>query len=136
MEEEKIDQKPLAEDISNKIKYEFLDYVLVKPLDPIMVEKEFSKPISNDTPKKDENGVEAVDFENVEKEIKQVESDYRKGIVLKMPLSMQKEYDGKKPTLDFGIGDVIVFRERSAGFFDLLKDSRLVRYYDVIAVER
>ena len=136
MEEEKIDQKPLAEDISNKIKYEFLDYILVKPLDPIIVEKEFSKPISNDTPKKDENGVEAVDFENVEKEIKQVESDYRKGIVLKMPLSTQKEYGGEKFTSAFGIGDIIIFRERSAGFFDLLKDSRLVRYYDVIAVER
>ena len=44
MDEEKlIDQSVLAEDVSSKIKYEFRDFFLIKPLDPVKVKKEFSK---------------------------------------------------------------------------------------------
>lgn len=41
-----IDQSPLAEDVAKSIKYDFLDYFLVKPLDPVKIKKEFSKPVS------------------------------------------------------------------------------------------
>ena len=51
MEEDKIiDQSPLAESLSEQIKYQFLDFFLVKPLDPVKVTKEFSKPVSTGTP--------------------------------------------------------------------------------------
>lgn len=132
MKEEKIDQSVLANDVSEKIKYEFLDYILVKPFDPIKVTKEFTKPVNKDKTV-DENGVEAVDFDEVETETKEVDSDYRKGIVLKTPTN---NYMPEGKEFPIKVGDVIVFRERSAGFFDLLKDSRLVRYYDVVAIER
>lgn len=130
--EEKIDQSVLANDLSNKIAYDFLDYILVKPFDPIKVQKEFSKPVEKKATT-DENGVEAVDFDEVETEVKEVDSDYRKGIVLKIPLNIYVKEGEEFP---IKIGDVIVFRDRSAGYFDLLKDSRLVRYYDVVAIER
>lgn len=131
MVEEKIDQSVLAEDLSEKIKYSFLDYFLVKPLDPVKVKKEFSKPVPTGTPAKDENGIEAQDFEDVETEVKEVDSDYRKGIVLKRPLY----YENSKEPLgaaEIVIGDVVLFRETAGLRFDLLKDSRLLRQYDIL----
>ena len=67
-EKEIVDQSVLAEDVSNKIKYEFVDAFLVKPLDPIKVKKEFSKPVAKSEPTKDKNGVVAQDFDEVETE--------------------------------------------------------------------
>lgn len=95
MGEEKVDQSVLAEDLSGKIKYSFLDYFLIKPLDPIKVKKEFSKPVPTGKPTKDKDGIEAQDFDKVETEVKEVDSDYRRGIVLKRPLY----YDNSKKSL-------------------------------------
>ena len=136
MEEDKIiDQSPLAESVSEQIKYQFLDFFLVKPLDPIKVKKEFSKPVSTGTPVKDANGVEAQDFDSVETEVKEVNSDYRRGIVLKRPLYYEVE-DSKNTFIPINIGDVVIFRDAAGLSFDLLKDSKLLRQYDILGVER
>lgn len=136
MEEDKIiDQSPLAESVSEHIKYQFLDFFLVKPLDPIKVTKEFSKPVSTGTPVKDANGIEAQDFNDVETEVKEVNSDYRRGIVLKRPLYYEVE-DSKNTFIPINIGDVVIFRDAAGLSFDLLKDSKLLRQYDILGVER
>ena len=136
MEEDKIiDQSPLAESVSEQIKYQFLDFFLVKPLDPIKVKKEFSKPVSTGTPVKDANGIEAQDFNDVETEVKEVNSDYRRGIVLKRPLYYEVE-DSKNTFIPINIGDVVIFRDAAGLSFDLLKDSKLLRQYDILGVER
>lgn len=138
MEEEQIiDQSVLAEDLSSKIKYNFLDFFLVKPLDPIKVTKEFSKPISAGTPAKDKNGIEAVDYESVETEVKEVNSDYRRGIVLKLPLYYEDSIDGDKRAVysSIKIGSVVIFKDTAGYNFDLLKDSRLLRQYDILGIE-
>jgi hypothetical protein len=137
-EDEKIvDQSELAESVAKNIKYSFLDYFLVKPLDPIKVTKEFSKPVSTGTPKKDENGVEAQDFDSVETEVKEVDSDYRKGVVIKLPLYYQEPVDAEHPTSrPISVGDVVIFREAAGLRFDLLKDSRLLRQYDILGIEK
>ena len=136
MEEDKIiDQSPLAESVSEQIKYQFLDFFLVKPLDPIKVTKEFSKPVSTGTPVKDANGVEAQDFDSVETEVKEVNSDYRRGIVLKRPIYYESE-DSKNTFIPINIGDVVIFRDAAGLSFDLLKDSKLLRQYDILGVER
>ena len=136
MEEDKIiDQSPLAESISEQIKYQFLDFFLVKPLEPVKVKKEFSKPVSTGTPVKDANGVEAQDFDNVETEVKEVNSDYRRGIVLKRPLYYEVE-DSKNTFIPINIGDVVIFRDAAGLSFDLLKDSKLLRQYDILGVEK
>lgn len=136
MEEDKIiDQSPLAESVSEQIKYQFLDFFLVKPLDPIKVIKEFSKPVSTGTPVKDANGVEAQDFNDVETEVKEVNSDYRRGIVLKRPIYYETE-DSKNTFIPINIGDVVIFRDAAGLSFDLLKDSKLLRQYDILGVER
>lgn len=137
MEEKLIDQSPLAESVAENIKYEFLDFFLVKPLDPVKVKKEFSKPVTTGTPAKDANGIEAQDFENVETEVKEVDSDYRRGIVLKRPLYYLGEENKMLGTpSEINVGDVIIFRDPAGLRFDLLKDSRLLRMFDILGVER
>ena len=133
MEEDKIiDQSAIAQDIANKIKFEFFDYFLVKPLEPIKVQKEFSKPVSAGTPVEDANGVKAEDFNNVETEVKEVDSDYRKGVVIKCPTY----YGDANAKLAASVGDVVIFREAAGLRFDLLKDSRLLRQYDILGIEK
>ena len=135
MEEDKlIDQSQLAESVAENIKYNFLDFFLVKPLDPVKVKKEFSKPVATGTPAKDANGIEAQDFENVETEVKEVDSDYRRGIVLKRPLYYASS-DVIGTDQEIKVGDVIIFRDPAGLRFDLLKDSRLLRLYDILGVE-
>lgn len=131
---EVIDQSALAESVANGVKYEFPDFFLVKPLDPIKVKKEFSKPVSDGKPKKDKNGVEAQDFDKVETEVKEVDSDYRRGIVIKCPLYWENRE--KPESWDITVGDTVIFRETAGLRFDLLKDSRLLRQYDIIGIEK
>lgn len=131
-----IDQSVLAEDVSSKIPYSFLDFFLVKPLDPVKVTKEFSKPVTTGTPTTDENGIEAQDYDKVETEVKEVNSDYRRGIVLKRPLYYEKSVDsGVINDVEIKIGDVVLFRDTAGSYFDLVKDSRLIRQYDIVGVE-
>ena len=127
------DQTPLAESVSLKIEYNFLDNFLVKQLDPIKVKKEFSKPVSDNKPNVDKNGIKAVDYDKIETEVKETDSDFRKGIIIKIPMSYERMET--KP-YDFKIGDVILFKDSRAGYFDLLKDSRLLNYYDIVAIAK
>lgn len=132
MEDSKIiDQSQLAQSIAKKIQYEFTDMFLVKLLEPTMVKKEFSKPVSVDKPSKDKNGVEAVDYEKVETEVKEVESDFRKAVVIKLPTSYKNMKDCP---YDVCVGDVVLIRNMRGEYFDLLKDSKLIYYYDIIAI--
>ena len=134
-DKEIIDQSVLAEDVASKIKYQFLDYFLIKPLDPIKVKKEFSTPVDT-TIRKDADGIEAQDFKEVATEVKEVDSDYRKGIVLKCPLYYENSDDDAKKYQYIKIGDTIIFREAAGLRFDLLKDSRLIRQYDILGIEK
>jgi hypothetical protein len=34
------------------------------------------------------------------------------------------------------IGDVVLFKDTTGSFFDLVKDSKIIRLYDIVAVER
>ena len=139
MDEKKIvDQSALAESVAKSIQYEFLDHFLVKPLDPVKVKKEFSKPVSTGTPVEDANGVKAEDFDSVETEVKEVDSDYRTAVVIKLAKSYEKQLadpeQNKYLNEVINVGDIIVIRETSGLRFDLVKDSRLIRYYDIIGI--
>ena len=134
MEEEKIiDQSVLAEDVASKIPYEFRDFFLVKPLDPVKVKKEFSTPVDT-TVTKDEDGLEVQDFKEVMTEVKEVDSDYRRGIVLKSPVWYPTEEMKENEVIN--TGDVVLFKDTAGMFFDLVKDSKIIRLYDIVAVER
>lgn len=133
-EKEMIDQTPIAEAVAEKIPYTFRAEFLVKPLEPVMVKKEFSKPVTTGVSSTDENGITAEDYDSVETEVKEVESDYKRGIVLKLPV----EYVGRKekdnyPEIDVKVGDVVVYR--FGRNFDLVKDTQIVSAYEIIAVK-
>ena len=138
MEDEKIiDQSQLAEDLAKKIAYEFSKDFLVKPLEPVMVQKQFDKPVVSDAaPKTDENGVEAVDYDKVETEVKEVESDFRKGVIIKIPFDyMQNMANKEYPAMPIKPGDILIYPSRACRWFDLLKDTQLVRSYDILGIE-
>lgn len=131
MNEDKLmNQSQLAENVAEKIPYTFHDCFLVKPLDKIMVKKEVTE-LPNSKPVKDENGVEAVEG-TPKTEVKEVESDYQQGVVIKIP-STYKETENK--LMSIKIGDIILYKQTRTMPFDLLKDSRLIRYFDIVAVK-
>ena len=131
--EKLIDQSELAQSVAENIPHRFFDFFLVKPLDPIKVTKEFSKPVSTGTPVEDANGVEAQDFDRVETEVKEVDSDYRKGVVITLPLYYDDpNFNGIK----LNVGDIVLFKDTVGLRFDLLKDSRLLRMYDLVGAEK
>lgn len=141
MEDEKIvDQTQLAESLAEKIKIEFARDFLVKPLEPVMVKKEFNKPVATDnTPKADENGIEAVDYDKVETEIKEVESDFKKGVVLKIPTEYTAQKADEKfgnAILDIKVGDIVIYPARAGRWYDQLKDAQMIRFFDIVAVEQ
>lgn len=112
----------VLETVVNGITWNMLKDVLVKPLAPIMVTKEFTEQIPNG--KVDENGFNEYDTKT---ETKEVESDWATGIVLKIPTNLTGP--------QFKVGDTIVYNKKFAMYFDLLKDTQLVKPYDVIAVK-
>lgn len=131
MNEDKLmDQSQLAESVAEKIPYTFHDCFLVKPLDKIMVKKEVTE-LPNNKPVKDKDGIEAVEG-TPKTEVKEVESDYQQGIVIKIP-STYKETENK--LMSIKIGDIILYKQTRTMPFDLLKDSRLIRYFDIVAVK-
>jgi hypothetical protein len=134
-DKEIIDQSQLAQDVAEKIKYDFYEFFLVKPLDPIKVKKEVSKPVAKGSPKTDKDGIEAQDFDEVETEVVEVNSDYRKGVVIKTPLFYKMEDTKDKALVKANPGDIVLFREAAGLRFDLVKDSRLLRMYDIIGIE-
>lgn len=134
MEEERIDQSAVATTISEGIEYIFKEDFLVKPLDLVKVKKEFSVPVVKGEPT-EKDGIEANDYDEVTTEVKEVDSDYREAIVIKVPYTYNKWMnDSEMNTCPIHVGDKIVFRNGAGRYFDLFKDSMLVKHYDIIAV--
>lgn len=111
----------VLETVINGLEYNMLKDVWIKPLDPIMVTKEFTEQIP--TGVVDEDGYNEYETKT---EAKEVESDFAKGVVLQLPASMTDQ--------EFKVGDIVVYNKRFAKDFDLFKDSQLVKAYDIIAI--
>lgn len=142
MEEENknLDQK-LAETIDNKLEYTFIDKFLVKELEPTMIEVKVKKPIPSEKQEgKDENGIEAVDFDKTEEVTETVAAKYKKGVVLKVPTKYIDTYNTAVETAKvhtmatqmINVGDTIVYKWSED--FDLFKDSKIVSVYDIVAI--
>ena len=131
------DTKKLAQSIEKGIKYEFAKEFLVKPLPKKKIKKSFTVPVKSEAQQgKDQNGIDAVDYDTAE-EIKEVDSVFSEGVILKLPTSYvsQKNDDKYRDNLpDIEVGDVVVYRY--ANYFDLFKDAQLVNMYDIVAVEK
>ena len=109
----------VLETVVNGLEYSFEKDILVKPLNPIMITKEYTEQIP--TGEKNEEGFNKYETKTHTKE---VESDFAKGIVLSIPT-------GADSTVK--VGDTIVYPKKFAKDFDIFKDSQLVKPYDVVA---
>lgn len=120
------DNKALAQGIADKLAYvPSDDRILIKPLKQIMVTKEL--PVEpNQLPK----SVEEAEKEEVKFEKRQVPANMQKGVVIKMG----PEYD--KTPAPYGVGDVVVYPKGGGQAFELFKDSRMLRRYEVVAYEK
>lgn len=112
----------VLETVLNDINYIVEKDILVKPLAPVMVQKTFTEQVPNG--KKDEDGNNLYD---TKEEVKSVESDFEKGVVIAIPSS----YTG-----DITLGDTVVYPKKFAKEFDLYRDSKLVKPYDIVAREK
>ena len=113
----------IAQSINDGLKYSFLKDLLVKPLPVQMIDKVVTTQIP--TGETDEAGFNLYE---TQEEIKSEEADYREGIVISLPPTLDPS------TLGFGIGDTVVFHKRYPAYFDLFRDSMIIKPYDVIAV--
>lgn len=110
----------ILETVVEGMEYAPLKDILVKPLEPIILKKEVTEAVG--TGEKDIDGYEKFETKT---EVKDVESEWARGIVLSIPESME--------ITDFKVGDTIVYNKKFAKDFDLFKDSQLIKPYDCVA---
>lgn len=110
----------VLETVVERIEYNFLKDILVKPLEKTKVSKEFTEQIP--TGEVDEDGYNKYETKT---EVMEVYSDWATGIILALPTELE---------LAFKIGDKVVYNSKFAKDFDLFKDSQLVKPYDIVAV--
>ena len=123
-----IDNKILATELAAKIDFEPTDdRILVKPLKPTMITK-----LLPTAPKVMPNSAEEAEkMEPTEPTKQRVEANIYKGIILKLGT----EYDKNNPE-GFEVGDTIFFHKQAGVPFELLKDSRLLKRYEVWGVSK
>jgi hypothetical protein len=126
------DQHDIIGSVTAKIPYEFYDKFLVKELAPLKIKRIFETPIpKEDKPVKDDAGVEAVDYDEVKKEEKIVDSKIKRGVILKVPAQYESLQNAANSNfLKLTPGDVIMYQYGKE--FDLLKDAALVAQYDIL----
>ena len=111
------------------INYAFVRDCLLKPLDDIMVSKEITtmNELKDKSGKvlKDEDG--NIQYDTV-KEIKEVPSAFKKGIVLKVPHGFDEAQSL------FKVGDTVVYYANTTREFDLFKDTVLIQQFNIVAV--
>ena len=116
-----VSNEKLLEMVVEKLVYEPIKDILVKPLELIMIDREVNVPFKSE--ELDEDGEPIMEMR---KEIQQVPSVFRKGIVLALPIDSNY-------CKEINVGDTIVFNGKfNSVEFDLFKDSMLVKPFDVL----
>ena len=118
--------KEMALDISKKIPYEPADdRILVKPLKPVMITKEF--PVQPNEEVKDlENLPEVKKFEK-----RKVLANVQKGVIIKLGTDYTKEYREIDNSI-YEIGDIVMFPSYAGIKFELFKDAIMFRRYELL----
>ena len=114
--------KEMAQDLSKKVPYEPADdRLLVKPLKPVMITKEFPvKP--KEEPKDLQDIPEATEWEK-----RKVEANTAKGVIIKLGADYVNMLN-----CPYEVGDIVCY-PRNAGIpFELFKDSRMLRKYEIL----
>lgn len=118
-----VNQDEVLNDINERAGHKMTKDILVKPLP---VEKVMKKIIEQKpTGEKDPSTGMPLLGEPVET-IQEVDSSFRKGIVLQIPANYTENV--------IKVGDIVAFPYKFSIDFDLFKDSMLVKPYDVISI--
>lgn len=118
---ENVSDEVLLNVVLSKLNYTMLKDVLVKPLETVKVKR-----ITNVPEKTDELDEEGQPIMSMVKKEVEVDSTFRTGIVLALPL--QGAPAGIK------VGDKVAYPHKYSIDFDLFMDSVLVKPYDIIAI--
>lgn len=136
-----IETKKLAAELSAKITYTPADdRLLVKPMKPVMITKELPAPKNNSLPTNTDE-LEAVEKEEVKLVKTKVPANMTKGIVLKLGAEYAKaeawaKAEGKPYTPDYEVGDIVIFPTFAGVNFELMKDTKMLRKYEIVAFEK
>jgi co-chaperonin GroES (HSP10) len=116
--------KEIALSISAKMTFEPSDdKVIIKPLKPVMVTKEF--PVVPKAQPKDADVDSIPEVKEFEK--RKVEANVQKGVILKLGTDILK-----LTPCPYEVGDVVMFLKNAGIPFELFKDSKLIRRYDIL----
>ena len=116
----------MALDISKKIPYEPADdRILVKPLKPVMITKEF--PVQPNEEVKDlENLPEVKKFEK-----RKVLASTQKGVIIKLGTDYTSD-NTPEHLRNYEIGDIVMFQSYAGIKFVLFKDAIMFRRYELL----
>ena len=130
----KIEIDKLASNISDKIGFEMIKDALIKPLESVKIKKQFTVPVPTKESKEKgstpDESLTIKDYEKTKTEIREVDSNFAKGVILKLPIDL---CSGDNKCV-YKVGDTIVYNKRFAIEFDLFKNSVLVKPYDILAI--
>lgn len=118
-------EQKLLEMALTGMNYEFIKEMLVKPLAPVILEKQITELVETD--ELDEETSTPVMKQETRTEM--VEANFKKGVVLAIPSG----YIWQDPNNHPEVGDIVVYGIRRAIDFDLFRDSQLINPYDVVA---
>lgn len=121
------EDRRLLDVVLSQLNWSFVRYMLVKPLDDVMVDKTITTPVETD--QRDEHGV--LKFETKE-ETKTVPANFKRGIVLAVPASYEWPNGFEPPRA----GDTIAYSRKGLVTFDLFKSAELVNPYEMVAIIR
>lgn len=123
-----INNKVLAQSITEKIDFEPMDdRLLVKPMKPAMVNK-----LVPTAPRQDFGSVdEAEKSEPTEPQKQRVLANIQKGIVIKVGPDYTDE-DVPEKLRNIAVGDIVYYPLYAGISFELLKDAKLFRRYEII----
>lgn len=129
-----IDNKKIAGDIAAKLTFVPADdRILIKPLKPITVVKEL--PVAPQSMPKSLDDAEAPENEVKKYEKRKTEANVQKGIVIKLgPDYSNPEVPERLKGIE--IGDVVYYSRNGGQPFEAFKDSRMLRRYEVLAIEK
>jgi len=118
------DTKRLLDSIKSKILFEPIDdRVLIKPMKYKMLKKTFKVPVKEDLSlsNAEETVVETKD------ETREVPANCQLGVVLKIGVSAGS-------TKPYEEGDIVVYPLNAGVAFELFKDSRLLKRYEILGI--
>jgi len=124
-----MDDKRIVEGLKDKIPFNPIDdRILVKPLKAVKVKKKFNVPVGNDGKVVEDKDIDPGKNYDTKRVTRTVDSNMSKGVVLKIGKT------GSLTNIPFEEGDTIVFPTNAGQEFELFKDTKLLKRYEIMGL--